>query len=339
MAQIKQIAKKSKNLIIAAKIYDNWRMKRRFQSGDTESLHGATHSLFFKDISESIDYINVQFDDYLKYSGLSVEQLKGMRVFELGFGDNVGVALKFIAVGAERAVCLDKYYSKRDLGHQREIYKALRETLDDEQKKRFDEAVDLSTGIELNPGKVLCIYGTDVENAEQLFSMQRFDLAVSRGAIQDIYEPAAALAAMDRILKPGGYQLHKIDLSDQGMFRDNEMNPLTYLTISEPVYKLMAIDSGKPNRKLMSYYDQQMSKLGYDAKLLVTGIIGVGVCGKGDLHPHKEKIALGVDYPESTLQMVRDIRSRLTPEYRSLSDDELIVDGIFIIARKPMQKG
>ena len=339
MAQIKQIAKKSKNLIIAAKIYDNWRMKRRFQSGDTESLHGATHSLFFKDISESIDYINVQFDDYLKYSGLSVEQLKGMRVFELGFGDNVGVALKFIAVGAERAVCLDKYYSKRDLGHQREIYKALRETLDDEQKKRFDEAVDLSTGIELNPEKVLCIYGTDVENAEQLFSMQPFDLAVSRGAIQDIYEPAAALAAMDRILKPGGYQLHKIDLSDQGMFRDNEMNPLTYLTISEPVYKLMAIDSGKPNRKLMSYYDQQMSKLGYNAKLLVTGIIGVGVCGKGDLHPHKEKIALGVDYPESTLQMVRDIRSRLTPEYRSLSDDELIVDGIFIIARKPMQKG
>ena len=336
MAQIKQLAKKSKNLIIAAKIYDNWRMKRRFQSGDTESLHGATHSLFFKDISESIDYINVQFDDYLKYSGLSVDQLKGMRVFEVGFGDNVGVALKFIAVGAERAVCLDKYYSKRDLGHQREIYRALRETLNDEQKKRFDEAVDLSTGIELNPEKVLCIYGTDVENAEQLFSMKPFDLAVSRGAIQDIYEPAAALAAMDRILKPGGYQLHKIDLSDQGMFRDNEMNPLTYLTISEPVYKLMAIDSGKPNRKLMSYYGQQMAKLGYDTKLLVTGIIGVGVCGKGDLHPHKEKIELGVDYPESTLQMVRDIRSRLTPEYRSLSDGELIVDGIFIIAKKPM---
>ena len=334
MAQIKQIAKKSKNLIIAAKIYDNWRMKRRFQSGDTESLHGATHSLFFKDISESIDYINVQFDDYLKYSGLSVEQLKGMRVFELGFGDNVGVALKFIAVGAERAVCLDKYYSKRDLGHQREIYKALRETLDDEQKKRFDDAVDLSTGIELNPERVLCIYGTDVENAEQLFSMKPFDLAVSRGAIQDIYEPAAALAAMDRILKPGGYQLHKIDLSDQGMFRDNQMNPLTYLTISEPVYKLMAIDSGKPNRKLMSYYGQQMSKLGYDAKLLVTGIIGVGVCGKGDLHPHKEKIELGADYPESTLQMVREIRPNLIPEFSKLSDDELIVDGIFVIAQK-----
>jgi len=336
MPQLKQLAKKSKTLIIAAKIYDNWRMKRRFQSGNTESLHGATHSLFFKDISESLDYINVQFDDYLKYSGLSADQLKGIRVFELGFGDNVGVALKFIAAGAERAVCLDKYYSKRNLEHQRKIYKALRETLNDEQKERFDQAVDLSTGIELNPERVLCIYGTDVENADQLFSMKPFDLAVSRGAVQDIYEPAAALAAMDRILKPGGYQLHKIDLSDQGMFRDSDLNPLTYLTISEPVYKLMAIDSGKPNRKLMSYYGQQMSKLGYNAKLLITGIIGVGECGKGDLHPHKEKIELNVDYPESTLQMLKEIRASLIPEFKKLPDEELIVDGIFIIAKKPL---
>ncbi len=332
--QLKQLAKKSKTLIVAAKIVDNWRMKRKFEAGNTESLHGATHSLFFKDISESLDYINVQFDDYLKYSGLSLDQLKGMRIFELGFGDNVGVALKFIAAGAERAVCLDKYYSKRDLQHQRQIYQALRETLSDTGKERFDEAIDLKTGIELNPQKVLCIYGTDVENAKQLFEMEKFDLAVSRGAIQDIYNPDAAFAAMDKILAPGGYMLHKIDLSDQGMFRDNGMNPLTYLTISESVYRLMAIDSGKPNRKLMSYYRKVMSALGYDTKLLITGIIGVGVCGKGDLHPHKEKVELNVDYPESTLQMVREIRPRLVPEYRTMPDDELIVDGIFIVAGK-----
>ena len=66
----------------------------------------------------------------------------------------------------------------------------------------------------------------------ELLNMEPFDFVVSRGAIQDIYEPDAALTAMDRILKPGGYQLHKIDLSDQGMFRDNGMNPLTFLTIS-----------------------------------------------------------------------------------------------------------
>lgn len=336
MSELKRLAKKSKNLIIAAKIVDNWKMKRRFAAGNTESLHGATHSLFFTNIQESLDYINIQINDYLRYSGLTIEQLKGMRIFELGFGDNVGVALKFIAAGAERAVCLDKYYSKRDLGQQQQIYKALRETLNDEEKKRFDTAVDLSSGIELNPEKVLCIYGTDVENANQLFEMKPFDLSISRGAIQDIYTPDAAFAAMDRMLAPGGYMLHKIDLSDQGMFRDNGMNPLTYLTVPESVYRLMAVDSGKPNRKLMGYYRRIMNDLGYkDAKLLITGLIGVGACGKGDLHPHKEKVELNVDYPASTLETVREIRPRLTSEFKALPDDELIVDGIFIVARKP----
>jgi len=334
MTELKQLAKKSKNLIIAAKIVDNWRMKRRFAAGNTESLHGATHSLFFTSISESLDYINVQFEDYLKYSGLTVDQLKGMRIFELGFGDNVGVALKFIAAGAERAVCLDKYYSKRDLGHQQQIYRALRETLSDGEKARFDQAVNLETGIDLTAEKLLCIYGTDVENANQLLETEKFDLAISRGAIQDIYNPDAAFAAMDRILVSGGYMLHKIDLSDQGMFRDNGMNPLTYLTIPESVYRLMAIDSGKPNRKLISYYRRVMDELGYDTKLLVTGIIGVGVPGKGDRHPHKEKVELNVDYPQATLQMVQEIRSRLVPPYRAMTDEELIIDGIFMIARK-----
>jgi hypothetical protein len=336
MSELRRLAKESKNLIIAAKIVDNWKMKRRFAAGNTESLHGATHSLFFTDISQSLDYIDIQVNDYLRYSGLTVDQLKGMRIFELGFGDNVGVALKFIAAGAERVVCLDKYYSKRDLGQQRQIYQALRDTLSDEEKQRFDTAIDLSTGIELNSDKVLCVYGTDVENANQLFEMPPFHLSISRGAIQDIYTPDAAFAAMDRMLAPGGYMLHKIDLSDQGMFRDNGMNPLTYLTIPESVYRLMAVDSGKPNRKLMSYYRRIMNELGYpDAKLLITGLIGVGARGKGDLHPHKEKVELNVDYPASILETVREIRPRLIPEFRALPDDELIVDGIFIVAQKP----
>lgn len=83
--------------------------------------------------------------------------------------------------------------------------------------------------------------------------------------------------------------LHKIDLSDPGLFRANGMNPLTFLTISDSVYRLMAIDSGKPNRKLMSYYRQVMDRLGYKAELLVTGIIRVGECGKGICIPTNKR--------------------------------------------------
>ena len=334
MSVLKQVAKKSRTAIIAHKIYENWRMKRQFRSGNFESLHGSTHSTIIKQLSESIDYINVQFDDYLKYSGLASERLQGMKIFELGFGDNVGVALKFIAAGAAQVVCLDKFYSKRDLEQQRLIYLALRETLTPEGQKRFDEAINLEGDVEINTAKIVCLYGKDVEDAEDLDGLGPFDLVISRGAIQDIFNPDAAFEAMDKMLIRGGCMLHKIDLSDQGMFRANGMNPLTYLTVSDSVYRLMAIDSGKPNRKLMSYYRNVMNRLGYQTELLVTGIIGVGECGKGDLHPHKPRVELGVDYPQSTLDLVNEIRPRLATQFKSLPDDELIVDGVFIVAKK-----
>ncbi len=328
------MAKKSKTAIIAHKIYENWRMKRQFSSGNFESLHGSTHSTIIKNLGESIDYINVQFDDYLTYSGLSREQLRGMKVFELGFGDNIGVALKFIAAGANRVVCLDKFYSKRDLEQQRLIYLALRDTIDEADQESFDEAINLAEGVEINPEKIVCIYGKDVEDATELAALGPFDLVVSRGAIQDIFNPDAAFAAMDRMLVPGGYMLHKIDLSDQGMFRANGMNPLTFLTIPDSVYRLMAIDSGRPNRKLRSYYREVMERLGYDSKFLVTDIIGVGIPGTGNLHPHKEQIHLNVDYPNSTLDLVNQVRPRLSQPFRDMTDEELIIDGIFVIGRK-----
>ncbi len=331
---IKGVLKKSKNAIIARKIYEDWALKRRFNSGNPESLHGSTHSTIITSVDQSVNYILTQFEDYLQYSGLALEDLQGKRIFELGFGDNVGVALKFIAVGASQVVCLDKFYSKRDMSHQLEIYQALREGLSEEEKRRFDSAVTLSSTVELNDEKVRCIYGVDVENASELQN-EKFDLVVSRGAIQDIYEPDAAFIAMDRLLKPGGLMLHKIDLSDQGMFRANGMNPLTFLTIAESVYKLMALNSGKPNRKLTSYYRDVMTRLGYDPTILITDIIGVGDVGTGNLHPHKASIKLGEDYSEATLELIREIRNKLQPKYRELSDQELMVDGIFLIAKKP----
>lgn len=339
MSVLREVAKKSRTAIIAHKIYENWRMKKKFDSGNFESLHGSTHSTIIKDLSESVDYINVQFDDYLTYSGLTVEQLRGMKIFELGFGDNVGVALRLIAAGAAQVVCLDKFYSKRDLEHQRLIYLALRETLPEDQHSVFDSAINLSDGVEINAEKIICNYGKDVENSEEVVQLAPFDLVISRGAIQDIYEPKQAFEAMDRILVDGGYMLHKIDLSDQGMFRANGMHPLEFLTIQESVYRMMAVDSGKPNRKLMSYYQQLMDSLGYETQMLITGIIGVGECGVGNLHPHKPKVELNVDYPQSTLDLVKDIRPRLVKPFKDLADDELIVDGVFIVAKKLPRAG
>ena len=333
--KLQQIAKKSRSAIIAYRIYENWSTKQRFKSGNTESNLGSTHR--GRTLSESLAYINAQFDDYLTYWGLPSSALKGKRVLEVGFGDNIGVALKFIAAGASHVSCLDKFYAKRDTEQERQIYSALRETLDDVSKTHFDEAIDPTNGAPSDPQKIRCIYGVDVEESDELANGPPFDLVVSRGAIQDIYEPENAFKGMDRLLAPGGYMLHKIDLSDQGMFRDNGLNPLTFLTIPESIYRLMARGSGRPNRKLMSDYRAILTELGYESKLLITDVIGRK--GKGDLQPHKESLDGNADYVATALALVHEIRPRLIPKFRRASDEELMISGIFMIASKPITHG
>lgn len=327
---MRQWARRSKNLIIAFKIYQNWQMRRRFASGHIETSHGSSHS--GKSLNESLDYIEEQFNDYLKYGQLQAEQLPGKRVLELGFGDNVGVALRFLAAGAAHVVCVDKFHSKRDVTREREIYAALRDRSSDDEKARFDEAIQIADDIKFNENKLSCINGLDLQAAaEKLFKQDEiFDLIISRAVFEEIYEPEGVLSAADKLLAPGGFMVHKIDLSDYGIFADSGMHPLTFLTIPGTIYRLMASDSGIPNRKLVGYYRDQMRELGYDAKFLVTSIVG-----HGSIVPHKELVELDDAYLSLALPAINDIRPRLAQEYRSMPDDELMVSGIFLVARKP----
>ena len=331
--KFQRITKRSKTAIIAYRIYENWSTKRRFKSGNTESSLGSTHR--GRTVSESLSYINTQVDDYVAYWGIPPSAVAGKRVLEIGFGDNVGVALRFIALGASHVTCLDKFYATRDTQQEHSIYSALREMLDDESRARFDEAIELKDTVSINPQKIRCIYGVDLEDSRELADGPPFDLVISRAALQDIYQPESAFAAMNRLLIPGGYMIHKIDLSDQGMFVHHGMNPLTFLTIQEPVYRLMANGSGRPNRKLIGDYFSILKALKLDARLLITDVIGRK--GKGDLRPHQETLDIKADHSRCALDFVKEIRPRLIDRFKRLSDVELMISGIFMIARKPTE--
>ncbi len=327
---MKRWARKSKHLIIAYKIFQNWQMRRRFASGDSETEHGSTHSR--KTLDESLRYIEEQVQDYLTYGKLGSDQLRGKKILELGFGDNVGVALRFLSAGAAKVICIDKFSSKRDEARERDIYSALREKLSRDERERFDEAVDLADGISFDASRISYIRGRDLEPASKALQIPEgfFDIIISRAVIEEIYDPAAVLAEADKLLAPGGLMLHKIDLSDYGIFTDGGMHPLTFLTIPESVYRAMASDSGIPNRKLIGYYREQMRELNYDAGFFVTSIVG-----HGPVVPHKEIMGLDNGYFRSALPVINEIRPKLCRAYQQLPDEELMIQGVFIAARKP----
>jgi hypothetical protein len=123
---------------------------------------------------------------------------------------------------------------------------------------------------------------------------------------------------------------HKIDFSDENMFSSRGMHPLTFLTIPERIYRLMAKDSGKPNRKLIGDYREQMQRLGYESKIFATAVLG-----RGPLNPYKEHLEKGVDYTDATVSLINQIRPNLALPYSGLPDPELAVTGAFLVTRKP----
>ncbi len=327
-AVLEKLVRRSKTATIACGVYSSWKAGRSFRKGNNLSTSGSTHLNLT--VSQSVDYVNEVYRDYLAYAGLSPDDLRGKRVLEVGPGDNLGVALRFLAAGAARVVCIDKFFSNRNPEQQREIYRALRAQLPCEERARYDESIETGGSVRVNPEKLLYIHGTAVEEARRSLSGDVFDFVVSRAVIEHLYDTDAAFSVMDSLLAPGGYMIHKIDLGDHGMFTRGGHHPLTFLTIPDMLYSLMTKHSGSPNRRTVGYYHHKMRELGYDAKVLITRIIG----SDDEIVPHEETAEVMGKHSSQAVPLVSAIRPRLQPAFRRMADEELAVTGIFLTGRK-----
>ena len=390
LRQFKQWAMKSKTMVVLYHIYANRKIKRRFESGDIETDSGTAHSRF--SLSESLSYINDTFNNYLKYGGITKEDIQGSRILEIGPGDNLGVALKFLAAGARQVVCVDKFISKRDLEQEREIYLTLRDELGADEIAVFDTVVNLNDGIEINPDKLTRLHGKGIEEAAAVLESESFNLIVSTAVLEHLYDTDAALSAMDALLAPGAVMIHEIDFRDHGMFSEAGHHPLTFLTIPDTLYSRMTRDSGKPNRRLLPYYKRKMSAMGYNARFYYLRVLGAEKdfspypetfpCEGEDMEsvskPEKipktilpqdggdtegvEIIRLKQPHPtpspilgrenckpcpnpfnwsietvsiDTAYSLLSGIRPKLKGPFNEMTDEELIVQGVFLAAHKP----
>lgn len=317
--------------IVASSIRNRW----KFRLGRIDSASGSTMQAY--SVDTSVDYINRVYNDFIQYGNLTSADITGKVVVELGPGDNIGVLLRFLAAGGQRAWAADKFYSRHDIEHERQIYLALRRTLSPEEQNLLNLAVDLEPALDFKPDRVKYFHGKGAQDFDQLVPANSVDLIVSRGVLQEVYEIDRAFAAMDRVLKPGGKMVHKIDLRDYGMFSSLGYHPREFLTISEPVYRWMAYDTDKPNRRMLNYYRSIMKQMGYQAQFYIAGIIQDGGYSgvQPEIHPHKPTLTYGIDYHDAQRHLINEIRPRLAPAYQDISDDELLASSVFLTAQKP----
>jgi len=323
----KPVARQSKWFLISTNLYQD--LLRRVGLRTDQIDQELPPSVQASDYADVLAHTDAIYDQYLSHSGLREDDLRGKDILELGPGYNLGVALRFIGAGARSFTAIDKFIPFQDTAYNRGLYVAIRNRLDAPARARVDSAVNLDGHVTLQEPALRYVYAKGVE--DRPFQPNSFDFVISHAVLEEIYDLDRAFGAMDEVLRPGGYSIHKIDLRDYGMFTRNGFHSLEFLTIPDPVYRRMAENTGQPNRRLIDYYRAKMAALGYDTTIYATHVLG----SPKELQPHKRELVRGVDYNDDTIKSLQSIRPRLLPRYQKLPDEDLLIQGIYLVARKP----
>ena len=287
------------------------------------------------EVSGYLDRINATFRAYQTYGDMTRDRIRGTDVLEIGPGETLGVAIRFLAAGADRVTAIDKFVPLLTSPFHQRLYRRLVDGLPAEERRNLDDAVDLSEGVSFDPKRLQYVYGQGVEEAGRTFAPESYNVIVSNAVLEEVYDLDALFTVLDRLLAPGGRQVHVIDLRDYGMFSKFGFHQLEFLTLSDGVYRYMTESTGQPNRHLLNYYRDKMTALGYRATIYRTWVLG----DNRGLAPYPTELRQGRDYTDANLALLSTIRPRLLPRYRSLPDEDLLTQGILLVADKPHRQG
>ncbi|MFA7359940.1 MAG: methyltransferase domain-containing protein [Candidatus Kapaibacterium sp.] len=276
------------------------------------------------DIDTSVIYINQVYNDYIENSGLKTENLIGKEILEIGPGENFGVALKFLASGARKVVCVDKFNSLLDNEKQFKVYSNLLSQFTSEERDLLKDVISLnSENFSINENRLRFI-NNSVEQLVSYFEPQHFDFIISRAVLEHVYKIDEALKTMDVLLKKNGYMLHEVDFRDHGIFTNYNLHPLTMHEINEEKWNVMASNFGAPNRKMMGYYQTFFHKNNYNYDTIIV-----------KLHITDEYLKLKqLSQKDISETLNLWINHRLTKRYWSNFESEMFIGAAFFSAQK-----
>jgi SAM-dependent methyltransferase len=280
--------------------------------------------------AEAAAYADTAFRTLIDAAGVAAAELDGAAVLEVGPGESLAFGMRAVAAGAREVVAVDRFATLAGAGRQAAIYAALAERLPQPERGRAEAALRPGADPPLDPARVRLLPATPAEHAGRALAGRGFDLILSVAALQHVGDAEAAVRELDRLIAPGGVQVHQVDFSDMGVFSGHGLHPLTFLTVSDRVYRWMGSNLGGANRTLIDGYRALYDELGYDARLIVTKLYG----DDAKLDPPREELAPGRDFGERHLALLDEIRPRLAPRYRALADADLLAHATVIVARK-----
>jgi SAM-dependent methyltransferase len=213
-----------------------------------------------KDVPESVEYIEAVTGIYTSKLSAHGIEISNKTILEVGPGDNLGVALKLISLGAKKVICLDRFRCQRNENKVWAVYRELIERMTPKQREMASEAVLFTQdGYSFWSERIQYIVGTEVEKSPEILGREIADIILSNAVLEHVYNLEETFRNLVLLLKPGGYMYHGVDLRCHNRFKGK--SELFFLTIPQWLWNLMGRNLGSPNRKRIGYYRDLFEKL------------------------------------------------------------------------------
>jgi SAM-dependent methyltransferase len=281
-------------------------------------------------IGRAVSYIREVAEDYVQYGAMGdVGRVQGKRILEIGPGDNLGVGLMLLAMGAESVTALDGFTPAADPEKNREIYAALCRLMTEEQRERIRDVIreDPDGGVTIRGERLIAHYASPLEAEPRALPLANYDIILSRAVLEHLADVRKGWAAMVRSLRPGGEMWHKVDFRPHHFFE--RIHPLYFLTFNERLWRMISSPDPTLNRARLPVYRELTAKDFESSTIFYTHILD-----EGEVKPHPEKLVPGAHYLDRHVQSVKAIRPRLTEPFAGYADEDLLVAGAFVISRR-----
>jgi SAM-dependent methyltransferase len=148
------------------------------------------------------------------------------------------------AAGARRVIAIDGFPELRQRPREAEIYARLMASFAPEARARACRALrPEGVGPGVDPLAISYLGDCRLE-ASGAIPAASADLVVSHVALEYVWDLDAAVAAIQRLLRPGGLSIHVCSLASQGGVPDHEDRPLGLLEYSPRLWRLMFSNRG-----------------------------------------------------------------------------------------------
>jgi len=217
-----------------------------------------------RDIPALVVYAQKVFQNYCRYltqAGASID-FKDKTILELGPGDTMATAFIFIAHGARRVMCFDRFNLISNVKKNSLAAKTILSGLPQNQRVELlsELTFDGRGRLGVHGDRLCCIF-----NKSEKINLPdcSVDIIVSNAVLEHVRNLDKLFADMYRILKPGGMMVHAVDLKSHD---PHAINPLDFLTLPDGLWKWLTCYRGAPNRKRKSYYDMLLKRCGFQLK-------------------------------------------------------------------------